>query len=194
MTDDRTEAEQNRRIEAAIQHEEERLRQFIRGRVPDSELVEDILQDVFYELIVAYRFLKPVEHVGAWLFRVARNRIYDTFRKRKRTPIVETKSHHDDEPFSLEDWIPSADAGPQAAFVRSVLFDELEEAIDELPDDQRYVFIAHEVHRRSFNELSVETGLSVNTLLSRKRYAVTRLRRRLQDTYNYLFDVQGENK
>jgi RNA polymerase sigma factor (sigma-70 family) len=194
MADDQTEAEQNRRIEAAIHGEEERLRQFIRGRIPDSELVEDILQDVFYELIVAYRILKPMEHVGAWLFRVARNRIYDAFRKRKRTPIVETKSDRDDKPFSLEEWIPSADAGPQAEFVRKVLFDELEEAIDDLPDDQRYVFIAHEVHRRSFNELSAETGLSVNTLLSRKRYAVTRLRRRLQDTYNYLFDVQGENK
>jgi DNA-directed RNA polymerase specialized sigma24 family protein len=107
---------------------------------------------------------------------------------------METKSDHDDEPFSLEEWIPSADAGPQAALARSVMFDELEDAIGEHPDDQRYVFIAHEVHRRSFNELSAETGLSVNTLLSRKRYAVTRLRRRLQDTYNYLFDVQGENK
>ena len=194
MTDDQTEAEQNRRIEAAVHGEEERLRQFIRGRVPDSELVEDILQDVFYELIVAYRFLKPVEHVSAWLFRVARNRIYDAFRRRKRTPIMETKSVSDDERFSLEEWIPSADAGPQAAFVRSVLFDELEEAIGELPEDQRYVFIAHEVHGRSFNELSAETGLSVNTLLSRKRYAVTRLRRRLQDSYDYLFDIQGENK
>src|SRR5258705_13170843 len=192
--DDQTKAEQNRQIEVAVRGEEERLRRFIRGRIPDSELVEDILQDVFYELIVAYRFLKPVEHVGAWLFRVATNRIYDAFRRRRRTPIMETRSDNDDEPFSLEEWIPSADAGPQAAFVRSVLFDELEEAIGELPDEQRFVFIAHEVHRRSFNELSAETGLSVNTLLSRKRYAVTRLRRRLQDSYNYLFDIQGENK
>jgi RNA polymerase sigma factor (sigma-70 family) len=192
--DDQTKAEQNRRIEIAIRGEEERLRRFIRGRVPDSELVEDILQDVFYELVVAYRLLRPVEHVGAWLFRVARNRIYDKFRRRRRAPIVETRSDKDDEPFSLEEWIPSADAGPQAAFVRSVLFDELEEAIDELPDDQRFAFIAHEVHRRSFNELSAETGLSVNTLLSRKRYAVIRLRRRLQDSYSHLFDIQGENK
>ena len=107
---------------------------------------------------------------------------------------METKSHNDDEPFSLEEWIPSTDAGPQAEFVRNVLFDELEEAIDELSDEQRFVFIAHEVHRRSFNELSAETGLSVNTLLSRKRYAVTRLRRRLQDSYDRLFDIQGENK
>jgi RNA polymerase sigma factor (sigma-70 family) len=192
--DDQTKAEQNRRIEVAVRGEEERLRRFIRGRVPDSELVEDILQDVFYELIVAYRFLKPVENVSAWLFRVARNRIYDAFRRRRRTPNIETRSDNDDEPFSLEEWIPSADAGPQAAFVRNVLFDELEEAIDELPDDQRFVFIAHEVHRRSFNELSAETGLSVNTLLSRKRYAVIRLQRRLQESYNYLFDIQGENK
>jgi len=107
---------------------------------------------------------------------------------------METRSDNDDEPFSLEEWIPSTDAGPQAAFVRNVLFDELEEALDELPEDQRYVFIAHEVQRRSFNELSAETGLSVSTLLSRKRYAVIRLRRRLQDSYNYLFDVQGDNK
>jgi RNA polymerase sigma factor (sigma-70 family) len=192
--DDQTKAEQNRQIEVAVRGEEERLRRFIRGRILDTELVEDILQDVFYELIVAYRFLKPVEHVSAWLFRVARNRIYDAFRRRRRTPIMETRSDNDDEPFSLEEWIPSADAGPQAAFIRSVLFDELEEAIDELPDDQRFVFIAHEVHRRSFNELSAETGLSVNTLLSRKRYAVIRLRRRLQESYNYLFDIQGENK
>ena len=191
---DQTEAEQNRRVEAAVRGEEERLRRFIHGRIPDSELVEDILQDVFYELIVAYRFLKPVEHVSAWLFRVATNRIYDAFRRRRRTPIMETRSDNDDEPFSLEEWIPSTDAGPQAAFVRNVLFDELEEALDELPEDQRYVFIAHEVQRRSFNELSAETGLSVSTLLSRKRYAVIRLRRRLQDSYNYLFDVQGENK
>ena len=191
--DDQTEAEQNRRIDAAIRGEEQRLRRFIRGRIPDSELVEDILQDVFYELIVAYRFLKPVEHVSAWLFRVARNRIYDAFRRRKRTPIRETTSHNDDEPFSLEEWIPSTDAGPQAEFVRNVLFEELEQAIGELSDEQRYVFIAHEVQRRSFNELSAETGLSVNTLLSRKRYAVTRLRQRLQDSYDCLFDVQGEN-
>jgi RNA polymerase sigma factor (sigma-70 family) len=192
--DDQTEAQQNRRIDAAIRGEEERLRRFIRGRIPDSKLVEDILQDVFYELIVAYRFLKPVEHVSAWLFRVARNRIYDAFRRRKRTPTRETTSHNDDEPFSLEEWIPSTDAGPQAEFVRNVLFEELEQAIGELSDEQRYVFIAHEVQRRTFNELSAETGLSVNTLLSRKRYAVIRLRQRLQDSYDCLFDVQGENK
>ena len=192
--DDQTKAEQNRRIEIAIRGEEERLRKFIRGRVPDSELVEDILQDVFYELIVAYRFLKPVEHVTAWLFRVARNRIYDALRRRNRAPVMETKSDYGDEPFSLEEWIPSTDAGPQAEFVRNVLFEELEQAIGELSDEQRYVFIAHEVQRRSFNELSAETGLSVNTLLSRKRYAVIRLRQRLQDSYDCLFDVQGENK
>jgi RNA polymerase sigma factor (sigma-70 family) len=191
---DRTDAEQNRRIEAAVYGEEERLRRFIRGRIPDSELVEDILQDIFYELVVAYRLLKPVENVSAWLFRIARNRIYDVFRRKKRTPIIESKDDSVDEPFSLNDWIPSTEEGPQTAFVRSILLDELQEAVDELSDDQRYVFVAHEVNRRSFNELSAESGVSVNTLLSRKRYAVLHLRRRLQDTFDYLVDIQGDNK
>ena len=145
--------------------------------------------------MVAYRLLKPIEHVGAWLFRVARNRIYDVFRKQNSTPVDEsTWDTHDGEPFRLDVWLPSTEAGPEAAYARSVMFNKLEDAIDELPDDQRSVFIAHELEGRTFMELAAETGLSVNTLLSRKRYAVLRLRRQLQDMYDYLAAVQGDNK
>ena len=174
--------EQDERIRQAVEQEGSRLRNFIRRRVSDPAAAEDILQDAFYELVVAYSLAKQIEHVGAWLFRVARNRITDRFRTSKlmvstADPVV---TADDGDSLLLEDLLPSPDAGPEAAYARSVLLEELEDAIDELPDDQREVFIAQEIEGRSFRELSEETGVSINTLLSRKRYAVQQLRRRLQ--------------
>jgi RNA polymerase sigma factor (sigma-70 family) len=179
-------AEQNRRISEAIAREQARLRQFIRKRVPDDSDAEDIFQEVFYELVDAYRLMKPVEQIGAWLFRVARNRIVDLFRKQRPTvrgndsvPVPEAG-----EARQWEDLLPSPDAGPEAAYARSVLLEELDAALEDLPEEQRDVFLAHEIEGRSFRELSEATGVSVNTLLSRKRYAVLQLRRRLQAIYN----------
>jgi len=179
-------SEQDQRISEAIDRERSRLRNFIRKRVPDREDAEDILQDVFYELTEAYRLMKPVEQVTAWLFRVARNRITDLFRGRQRQalrtelpPLTE-----DGTTLQLEDWLPSPDAGPEAAYARSVLLEELEAALDELPEEQREVFVAHELTGDSFKEIAAQTGVSVNTLLSRKHYAVLYLRERLQSIYD----------
>ena len=177
--------EQNRRLAATMEREQTRLRNFIRKRVFDESEAEDILQDVFYELVRAYRLMKPVEQVGAWLFRVARNRIIDRFRKRRPESVSSQAANGEDgEPMLWEDLLPSPDAGPEAAYAREVLLEQLEAALDELPDEQREVFVAHEIEGRSFNELAAETGLSVNTLLSRKHYAVLHLRRRLQAIYD----------
>lgn len=176
--------EQDQRISEAIAHEQSRLRSFIRRRVPDPGDAEDILQDVFYELVAAYRLMQPVEQVGAWLFRVARNRIIDLFRKKKLQAVSNDAITKDGEALLLDDLLPSPDAGPDALFARGVLMDELDAALDELPAEQRDVFIAHEIEGRSFKELAAETGLSVNTLLSRKHYAVLHLRRRLQAIYD----------
>jgi RNA polymerase sigma factor (sigma-70 family) len=174
--------EQDQLISQALERDEPRLRNFIRKHVADSGEAEDILQDVFYELIEAYRLMKPVEHVTAWLFRVARNRMVDLFRKKKPSSLNNPVSAEEDGD-TLEDLLPSADAGPEAAYARSLLLDALEEALEELPAAQREVFIAHEVLGQSFKEISSETGLSVNTLLSRKHYAVLHLRQRLQSIY-----------
>jgi RNA polymerase sigma factor (sigma-70 family) len=174
-------AEENRRISDVIQREGRRLLQFIRKRVDDQGDAEDILQDVFYELTEAYRLMKPVEQAGAWLYRVARNRIIDRFRKIKPQPFGEVRAGaSEEEALGLEDLLPSPDAGPEAAYARSVLLEELDAALEELPEEQRDVFIAHEMDGRSFKELADDTGLSINTLLSRKRYAVLHLRRRLR--------------
>ena len=177
---------QNQRISEAIEREEPRLRNFIRKRVADDGDAEDILQDVFYELVEAYRLMKPAEQVGAWLFRVARNRITDLFRKRKREALRNEPAGvaETGELFLLEDFLPSSDAGPEAAYARNVLLEELDAALDELPEEQREVFVAHELEGRRFKDLAVETGLSVNTLLSRKHYAVLHLRERLQAIYD----------
>src|ERR1700756_4796683 len=179
-------AEQDERISEAIDRDKTRLRNFIRRRVADPSDAEDILQEIFYELVEAYRLMKPVEQVGAWLFRVARNRITDLFRKRRREAARNDPVAVDEngELVTLEDLLPSPDAGPEAAYARSVLLEELDAALDELPEEQREVFIAHELEGRSFKELAAETGLSVNTLLSRKHYAVLHLRERLQDIYD----------
>src|ERR1700685_1972323 len=173
--------EQDKLISQAMERDEPRLRSFIRKHVADTSEAEDIVQDVFDELLEAYRLMKPVEHVTAWLFRVARNRMIDLFRKKRpgslREPVI---SSDDGDMLLLEDMLPSAEASPEAAYARNMLLDALEDAIEELPEAQREVFIAHELTRSSFKEISAETGVSVNTLLSRKRYAVLYLRQRLQ--------------
>jgi RNA polymerase sigma factor (sigma-70 family) len=184
LSPDRLATEQDRRISEAVEREQHRLRNFIRKRVPDERDVEDILQDVFYELIEAYRLLKPVEQVGAWLFRVARNRIIDRFRKKKPTAHNELATAGDETVALLEDLLPSAEAGPEAAYARTVLIEELDAALEELPEDQREVFIAHEIEGRSFKELSAESGVNVNTLLSRKHAAVVQLRQHLRAIYD----------
>ena len=177
-------AEQDQQISEAIKRERARLRNFIRRRVPDPRDAEDVLQDVFYKLVEANRLLMPIEHVTGWLFRVARNRITDLFR-RKAMENVSTANVVDDsdELLKLEDWLPSPDAGPDALYARTLLLDELELAIEELPKEQRDVFLAHELEGRSFKQIATETGVSMNTLLSRKRYAVLHLRERLADIY-----------
>jgi RNA polymerase sigma factor (sigma-70 family) len=179
--------EQDQRIAEVLKREQARLRSFIRRRVPDPGDAEDILQDVFYALVEANRMLMPIEHVTGWLFRVARNRITDLFRKKKPQSFSDTAvADEDDDLLSLEDLLPSPDSGPEALFARNVLLDELEAAVAELPKEQREVFVAHELEGQSFKEMAAETGVSVNTLLSRKRYAVLRLRERLQDVYDDL--------
>jgi RNA polymerase sigma factor (sigma-70 family) len=174
--------EQDRLISQAVERDQPRLRSFIRKHVADTGEAEDILQDVFYELLETYRLMKPVEHVTAWLFRVARNRMVDLFRRKKPTSLNNPISVEGDGD-TLEDLLPSADAGPEAVYARGLLLDALEEALEELPQAQREVFIAHELAGQSFKEMSAETGLSVNTLLSRKHYAVTHLRQRLHLIY-----------
>lgn len=177
--------EQDQRISDVVQREQARLRHFIRRRVADPRDAEDILQDVFSALVEANRLLMPIDHVTGWLFRVARNRIIDLFRK-KRTERLDASAVVDEngELLQLEDLLPAPDAGPEAIYIRSVLLATLEFAVEELPEDQRAVFVAHEVEGRSFKEIAAETGVSINTLLSRKRYAVLRLRERLQRIYD----------
>lgn len=177
--------EQDQTISEAVSRDESRLRNFIRRRVTDPRDAEDILQDVFYELVEANRLLMPIHHVTAWLFRVARNRITDLFRKKKPVLFsdVDVEGEHGGI-VQFEDLLPSPDAGPEALYVRNMLLDELAHALDELPGEQRDVFVAHELEGRSFKELSADTGVSVNTLLSRKRYAVLHLRERLRGVYD----------
>ena len=176
-------AEQDKRIAETVSRERGRLGSFIRRRVPDASEAEDILQDVFYEFVAAYRLPEPIEQVGAWLFRVARNRIIDRFRKKKEESLPEV-SGEGDEGSWLDEVLPSSDAGPEAAYARAVLLEELYAALAELPEEQRAVFIAHELDGRSFKELAAESGVAVNTLLARKRYAVLHLRARLTTIYD----------
>jgi RNA polymerase sigma factor (sigma-70 family) len=182
--------EQDQRISEVVKQERSRLRSFIRRRVPDPRDAEDILQDVFYELVEATRLLMPIEHVTGWLFRVARNRITDLFRKKKPEGFSDADTMDaDGELLHLEDLLPSPDAGPDAIYARNVMIDELEFALEELPEEQREVFVAHELEGRSFKELAAETGVSVNTLLSRKRYAVLHLRQRLRAIYDEFMET-----
>jgi RNA polymerase sigma factor (sigma-70 family) len=177
--------ERDRQISDVVAEERSRLRNFIRKRVPNEADVEDLLQDVFYELVVANRLLMPIEHMTGWLFRIARNRITDLWRKKKPETFSDVAVEEENgELLQLEDLLPSPDAGPEALYVRSVLLEELEFALDELPDEQREVFVAHELEGRSFKELSAVSGVGVNTLLSRKRYAVLHLRERLQNIHD----------
>ena len=180
--------EQDQQITEVVKREQSRLRNFIRRRVPDPRDAEDILQDVFYELVEANRLLMPIEHVTAWLFRVARNRITDLFRKKRPESFGDpgAAGEDDDELLRFEDLLPSPDAGPEALYARNVLLEELELAVDELPPEQREVFVGHELEGRSFKQMAAETGIGVNTLLSRKRYAVLHLRERLQSIYDEL--------
>jgi RNA polymerase sigma factor (sigma-70 family) len=179
--------EQDRRISAVIAREGSRLRNFIRRRVPIEADVEDLVQEVFYELVAANRLLTPIDYLTGWLFQVARNRITDLFRKKKPENFSDAAvTDEDGDLLRIEDLLPSPDAGPEALFVRSVLLEELELALGGLPGEQRDVFLAHEVEGRSFKELSAESGINVNTLLSRKRYAVLALRERLQTIYDEL--------
>ncbi len=176
-----------------VAREQVRLRQFIRSRVPDLSDAEDIFQEVFYELVDAYRLMKPVEQVGAWLLRVARNRIIDRFR-RKQPDFLADETQYRSEDGQEQRWehlLPSSDDGPESAYARSILVEELESALEELPPEQREVFLAHEVEGRSFRDLSRESGVNVNTLLSRKRYAVRQLRRRLQAIYDEFRNIEG---
>ena len=176
--------EQDQRISEVVKREGSRLRNFIRRRVADPRDAEDILQDVFYKLVEANRLLMPIDHVTGWLFRVARNCITDLFRKKQPENFSDTALQDEEgEKLQIEDLLPSPDAGPEALYLRNLLLDELELALDELPEEQREAFVAHELEGSSFKELAADTGVSVNTLLSRKRYAVLRLRERLQTVY-----------
>jgi len=175
--------EQDQRITEVLQREQSRLFSFIRRRVPDRADAEDVLQDVFAELVEANRLLMPIEHVTGWLFRVARNRIIDLFRKKKPESFGEITVFDEDDSLHLEDLLPSPDAGPEALYARRVLLEEVEHAVAELPAEQREVFVAHELEGRSFKEISRDSGVSVNTLLSRKHYAVLHLRERLRGIY-----------
>ncbi len=178
-------SEQDQRISEVVQREGARLRNFIRRRVRDSRDAEDILQDVYYELVEANRLLVPIEQVTGWLFRVARNRIIDLFRKKKPESLDDAVAWDDeDRVLRLEDLLPSPEAGPDALFERSVLLEELEMALEELPGEQREVFVAHEIEGRSFKDMAAESGVSVNTLLARKRYALLHLRERLREIYD----------
>jgi len=180
--------EQDRRISEVVSKQGARLRNFIRRRVPNDADAEDLLQEVFYELVEANRLLMPIEYVTGWLFQVARNRITDLFRKKKPENFSDAAvADENGELLSIEDLLPSADAGPEAAYLRNEMLEELELALAELPDEQRSVFMAHEIQGRSFKELSQESGVSINTLLSRKRYAVLHLRERLQSIHDEFF-------
>ena len=182
-------AEQNDAIRETVVREQKRLFNFIRNRVPEEEDAEDILQDVFYQLVQSYRIAEPIEQLSAWLFTVARNKITDWFRKKKAEPIskLATASYDDEDEtnrVNLAELLPDNSDGPEALHARKIILSELEEAIDELPEEQREVFVMHEIEDRSFKEISELTGESVNTLLSRKRYAVLYLRKRLREMYN----------
>jgi len=191
MTDvarpERMARERDQQLSEVVRKEQGRLLGFIRRRVADPLDAEDILQDVLHELAEANRLLVPIDHVTGWLFTVARNRIIDLFRKRRPERLPASFESVDGEPQpGLEDLLPSPEAGPEALYARRVLLEELAIALDELPEEQRWVFVTHELEGRSFKEMSAETGVSVNTLLSRKHYAVLHLRERLQELHDEL--------
>ena len=181
-------AERNQRLTETVARESGRLGSFIRQRVPDPGEAEDILQDVFFELVEAWRLPEPIEQVGAWLFRVARNRIVDRFRKRREEPLPSAGPDESEDEAShwLENAMPASDGGPEAAHLRRLWLDAIAAALDELPAGPRDVFIAHELDGRSFKEMAADSGVSINTLLGQKRSAVLHLRARLQTFYDEL--------
>jgi RNA polymerase sigma factor (sigma-70 family) len=188
--------EPDRQISEIIAEERSRLRNFIRKRVPNEADAEDLLQEVFFEVIEAYRMMEPVRKWSAWMFRVARNRIIDLFRKKRLEALGNDRVavSGEGETLLLEDVLPSPDAGPAEAYARTVLLDEIEEALDELPEEQREVFTEHEIAGYSFKEIAARTGVSVNTLLSRKHYAVVHLRRRLRTIYDEFVKTERGQK
>ena len=179
-------SDQDQRLSDIIGREQSRLRRFIRRRVPDPRDAEDVLQDVFSRLVEANRLLMPIEYVTGWLFQVARNRITDLFRRRRAESVAAVMDDDEHERAGWEELLPSPDAGPETVYLRKVLLEEIARALDELPDEQREVFVAHEFEGRSFKQMSEELGVGINTLLSRKRYAVLYLRRRLQRVHDEL--------
>ncbi len=185
----RMNAEQARQVSEVVGRERLRLRNWIRRQLAEPAEVDDILQDVFVELVLAYRSLKLIEDVGAWLFRVARNRITDLFRKKKPEALADQAVATDEDSRALENLLPALDPGPEGAYTRALLIDELEDALEAMPVEQREVFLAHEVEGLSFKEMSARTGVGINTLIARKRYAVLRLRQRLQAIYD---EIQAE--
>ena len=177
--------EQDRKIAEIVSQQRSRLGNFSRRRVPNPADAEDLLQEVLFELVQAHRLIMPIETVTGWLYRVARNRITDLFRKKKPELFIDTAIEDETgDLLAFEDLLPSPDDGPEALYFRRVLLDELNAAIDELPPEQRTVFVAHELEGRSFDELAQETGVNRNTLLARKRYAVLHLRKRLQAVHD----------
>ena len=174
---------QDLEITSVVQRERGRLLAFILRRVSDAAEAEDVLQEALYELVAAYRLLQPVEQAGAWLMRVARNRIIDRFRKRRPQLLGDIAPPGEDAEAAVEGLLPAVEAGPDAEVVRELLLEELEQALAELPQEQRAVFVAQELEGASFKELSARWGVGINTLLSRKRYAVLRLRERLREAY-----------
>jgi RNA polymerase sigma factor (sigma-70 family) len=180
--------EQDQRISEIVRREQNRLRHFIRKRVMSDSDAEDVLQDVFCELVGAYRMMKPMEQATAWLYRVAQNRIIDRFRKKKPVSFsnVATALGENGEWLEIENLLPSPNAGPEAVYARGVLFEEVDAALDELPREQRNAFVAHELEGRSFKQMALETGVSEIALRLRKHYAVTHLRMRLRAIYDEL--------
>ena len=178
-------SQQDRELSATVRRERGRLLAYIRRWIADTAEAEDILQEALFELVLAYRMLQPVEQAGAWLARVARNRIIDRFRRGGRLRPHEARADEDDAAGGgLAELLPAADGGPEAAAMREVLLAEIEAALAELPAEQREVFVAQELDGVSFRELARRTGVSINTLLSRKRYAVRFLRTRLQAAWD----------
>ncbi len=174
---------QNASIAEVVEQERARLGNFIRSRVPNVLDAEDILQDVFYELVEANRLLMPIEHLTGWMYRVARNRITDLWRKTKPESLSDPITSDEGEERLLEDVLPSPEDGPDAIYIRKAMLADMEQALRELPEEQRWVFIAHEVEGRSFREMAAETGVGLNTLLARKRYAVLYLRKQLSEHF-----------
>jgi RNA polymerase sigma factor (sigma-70 family) len=191
LIDKQDQSSQGSQVARIVARESARLRRFIRSRVGDDSDAEDILQDVFYELVEAAGLAQPIEQVSGWLFRVARNRIVDLFRRKKAASLNAPAADAGDG--ALEDLLPSPQAGPEAVFARRVLMEQLEAALEELPAEQRAVFLANEMEGRSFKELSAQTGVGVNTLLSRKRYAVLHLRARLRDIFEELMNQENRS-